>query len=138
MTYTVVAYLAYLAIALPITVWVVRALGHHGGVFLVDVFPGQEELAASINALLKIGAYLVSLGFVLLFLRTSGEVASPKELVEEISWKIGVVLLVLGGMHLLNVRVFQSVRRRKWLETNRPVAPAAPAAPAPMYPPAAR
>ncbi|MEJ3657080.1 hypothetical protein WEH80_29365 [Actinomycetes bacterium KLBMP 9759] len=136
MTYTVVTYLAYLVIALPITVWVVRALGHHGGVFLLDVFPGQEALAGSVNALLKIGAYLVSLGFVLLFLRTSGEVATPKALVEEVSWKIGVVLLVLGVMHLVNVRVFQSVRRRRWLETNRPTALVAPVT-APMYPPAA-
>ena len=45
-------YLLYLAIVVPLTVWVGRALRRHGEVFLVDVFGGDERLARSVNQLL--------------------------------------------------------------------------------------
>ena len=41
MDLTVVAYLLYLAVTIPLTVWVGQALRRHGEVFLVDVFHGD-------------------------------------------------------------------------------------------------
>ncbi len=38
MNWTVGAYVAYLLIAVPITVWVASTLSHNGRVFLADVF----------------------------------------------------------------------------------------------------
>ncbi len=112
MTYTVATYLAYLATAVPITIWVASTLGRNGRVFLADVFHGEDGLADAVNRLLVVGFYLVNLGFVMLYVRVGGEVRDLAGLLETLSVKIGVVLLVLGVIHFVNVMVFSSMRRK--------------------------
>lgn len=112
MTITVLTYLAYLAISVPLTAWVATTLRRNGQVFLIEVFAGEDELAAAVNRLLVVGFYLVNLGFVALFLRVDREVESVQRMIEQLSVKIGITLLVLGGMHLINVSVFSAMRRR--------------------------
>ncbi len=41
MDWTVATYVAYLLVAVPLTVWVARVLSRHGQVFLDDVFSSQ-------------------------------------------------------------------------------------------------
>ena len=49
---------------------------------------------------------------------------SVEQSVEALSVKIGMVLLVLGGMHLFNLFVFSRMRRRKTnIHTQPPVGP---------------
>jgi hypothetical protein len=36
-----------------------------------------------------------------------------REGIEALSWKVGMVLVVLGGMHFFNLYVFSRIRRRK-------------------------
>jgi hypothetical protein len=110
--YIVGSYLAYLAISIAVTVWVAATLHKNGRIFLVDVFHGNTPLADSVNRLLVVGFYLINLGYVALALRTSELVNTPRQAVELVSDKIGVVLLVLGGMHFLNLYVFSRLRRR--------------------------
>ena len=112
MNWTVGAYVAYLLIAVPITVWVASTLSHNGRVFLADVFESKHELADAVNKLLVVGFYLLNLGFVMLYLRGGGEVADLTGLFETLSVKIGIVMLVLGVIHFVNVMVFSSMRRR--------------------------
>ena len=103
-------YFVYLAISIALTVWVARTLFKHGRIFLVDVFAGNEGIADSVNHLLVVGFYLINLGFIAFFLK-SGEVVNTAQVaVEFLSTKIGVVVLVLGGMHFLNLGVFAKVR----------------------------
>ena len=71
----VVAYLLYLAVAVPLTIWVGRALRRHGELFLIDVFGGDERLAHSVNQLLVIGFYLLNFGFLSNFMASSAESA---------------------------------------------------------------
>ncbi|HTF90958.1 MAG TPA: hypothetical protein VK843_21240 [Planctomycetota bacterium] len=108
----VVTYLIYLALSIALTVWVARTLHRNGKVFLVDVFGGNEDLASSVNHLLVVGFYLVNLGFISLTLRTSLQVLGARDSIELLSSKVGMVLVVLGCMHLFNVYVFNSFRRR--------------------------
>src|SRR5438093_11124798 len=98
-TATVWTYLAYLAISVALTIWVARTLHKNGRIFLVDSFLGNEPLADSVNHLLVVGFYLVNIGFVTLALKYGAVVASAQEMVETLSTKVGLVLLVLGGMH---------------------------------------
>jgi hypothetical protein len=35
-----------------------------------------------------------------------------RESIEALSWKVGLVLVVLGGMHFFNLYVFSRIRRR--------------------------
>src|SRR5688572_29113149 len=114
----VVTYLIYLAISIALTIWVARTLYKNGKVFLVDVFRGNEVLATSVNHLLVVGFYLVNLGFISLTLRTHYQVLGARDSIELLSSKVGMVLVVLGGMHLFNVYVFNSFRRRA-MQTER-------------------
>ena len=103
-------YIIYLAISIALTVWVARTLLKHGRIFLVDVFAGNEAIADSVNHLLVVGFYLINVGFISFFLKTEDPVATVKAAIELLSMKIGVVVLVLGGMHFLNLGVFAKVR----------------------------
>jgi hypothetical protein len=134
MNMTVTTYLVYLAIAVPLTIWVARTLSLNGRIFLVDVFHGNEDFADAVNRLLVVGFYLINLGFVTLFLRGGDAVVDARELFEQLSVKLGTVMLVLGGLHLANVWVFNAMRRRSRLEqqTTPPVPPNAVVAPGPF------
>ena len=136
MNWTVGAYVAYLLIAVPITVWVASTLSHNGRVFLADVFESKLELADAVNRLLVVGFYLLNLGFVMLYLRGGGEVADLTGLFETLSVKIGIVMLVLGVIHFVNVMVFSSMRRRGRNDAARAQYAQQVPTPYPGYPPA--
>jgi len=121
---TVLTYALYLAIALPLTVWVARNLFHNGRVFLVDCFHGNEPLADSVNRLLVVGFYLINFGFVTLYLKIAEEVVAARGIFEALSAKLGVVLLVLGGMHFFNLLVFTRMRKRAAWDQAPPPFPA--------------
>ncbi|MFH9547236.1 hypothetical protein ACIBAH_17435 [Streptomyces sp. NPDC051445] len=132
---TVIAYVVYLVISIGLTVWVARTLSHHGRIFLADVLQGNEKLADAVNHLLVVGFYLVNLGFVALYLSGDDTIEDTRGIFEALSTKLGVVLLVLGAMHLANVYVLNRIRRRGVMEREQvpPVGPqgwTAPSAPA--------
>ncbi|MEU4525387.1 hypothetical protein [Amycolatopsis sp. NPDC024027] len=108
----IVAYALYLLLSIPLTVLVARTLSKHGRTFLTEVFADSPGLANAVNQLLVVGFYLVSLGFVTLFLTSSTRELTARGVFELLSVKIGTVALVLGVMHLLNVLVFNGIRRR--------------------------
>ena len=103
-------YTVYLAITLSVTVWVGRSLFRGGRGFLIEIFSGNTTLADAINRLLLVGFYLVSLAFVSLTLKTASRSGSLSESIELLGDKIGLVLLVLGVMHFINLVVFKRVR----------------------------
>ena len=125
MDLTVVAYVIYLLISVALTIWVARTLSRNGRVFLADVLHGNEKLADAVNHLLVVGFYLVNLGFVTLYLKNSEGVADARGLFDALSSKVGVVLLVLGMLHLGNVYVLNKIRRRGIMEREQtpPVPP---------------
>ena len=108
----VVTYSAYLAISILLTIWVAHTLHKNGRVFLVEVFGGDESLADSVNHLLVVGFYLVNFGYVSLALKIGGEILNTQQAIEALSWKLGLVLLVLGGMHFGNLLIFQRIHRK--------------------------
>jgi hypothetical protein len=120
----VVSYAFYLAISIALTIWVAHTLHKNGRIFLVDVFHGNESLADSVNHLLVVGFYLINLGYVSLALKLGYDVRNAREGIEALSWKIGMVLVVLGGMHFFNLFIFSRMRRRASLvDAPPPVAP---------------
>src|SRR5476651_1129842 len=108
---TVWLYLIYLVISILLTVWVARTLHNNGRIFLVDCFGGNEPMADSVNHLLVVGFYLINFGYVTLALKTDAPPADTQQVIENLSGKVGVVLLVLGGMHFLNLFVFSKMRK---------------------------
>lgn len=128
-----VMYLVYLAVSIVLTVWVGRTLFRNGLVFLEDSL-GSVRLAQSVNHLLVVGFYLLNLGYVSVALRVGGPVSSATAALEELSLKLGLVLLVLGAVHFFNLLVLSRVRHRR---QRQPVAPQpvyADLPPAPPFP----
>ncbi len=123
MTIGITTYLIYLAISIALTVWVARTLHKNGRVFLVDVFHGNEQLADSVNHLLVVGFYLINFGYVSLSLKLGYAVSTAQEGIEALSVKVGMVLLVLGGMHFFNLFIFSRMRRRSSGQSSPPVGP---------------
>ena len=115
-----ITYLIYLAISVGLTAWVANTLHKNGRLFLVDVFRGNGELADSVNHLLVVGFYLINLGYISFALKLGYDVANARESIEALSHKIGTVLVVLGGMHFLNLYIFSAIRRRAVLEDAPP------------------
>ena len=123
----VLTYAAYVALAVPITLWVGSTLRRNGRVFLLDVFDGDEDLASAVNHLLVVGFYLVNLGYVAIALKTSDVVVDAVSAIEALSVKVGTVVLVLGVLHLANLYVLNRLRRRAQAQlrgaSRPPVAP---------------
>jgi hypothetical protein len=116
-------YAFYIALSVCLTVWVARTLHKNGRVFLVEVFHGDEKIADSVNHLLVVGFYLINLGYVTLALKIGGQIDSLRGGIEALSWKVGLVLLVLGGMHFFNLFVFSRIHRRPAFIHGRAPAP---------------
>lgn len=112
MSIIVWTYLVYITLSIVLTVWVAQTLYKNGRIFLIDVFRGDESLADSVNHLLVVGFYLINLGYVSLALKLTGEIETAREGIEALSWKVGLVLLVLGGMHFFNLFIFSRIHRR--------------------------
>ncbi len=110
--YIVHVYLAYLVLSIAITIWVARTLHRTGRTFLVDAFHGETELADSINHLLVVGFYLINLGWIVSSLNTYQQVDTVRVAIELLSYKVGLVMLVLGVVHFFNLFLFTRIRRR--------------------------
>jgi len=116
MNYIIITYMLYLALTISITIWVARTLFRNGKIFLIDIFHGNKELADSVNNLLLVGFYLVNLGYAIYTLQVTGDVTNAQEVIEKLSIKIGLIILILGGMHFFNLYIFFTLRKRAMME----------------------
>ena len=119
-----IAYALYLIITLAITIWVARTLSRNGKVFLVQCFGHNEELANSTNHLLVVGFYLVNIGFITLTLSIGTEPTTPAEAIRFLSSKVGLAVIVLGGMHFFNMSAIAHFGRKvnEWFSDQRAAA----------------
>ncbi len=112
MNYFILTYAFYVLISVALTVWVANVLFKNGRVFLIDIFHGNNELADSVNKLLIVGFYLINVGYMCLALKETNAITNLQVVVEVLSFKIGWIILILGGMHFLNLIVFYKLRNR--------------------------
>ena len=132
--FVVGSYVGYLVISIGLTVWVAKSLSKNGKVFLVDSFLGHAELADSVNHLLVVGFYLINIGYVSLALKYGEKPTDLTTAIEALSTKVGMVLIVLGGMHFFNLYIFSKMRRRGMVRSQKPpVLPDAFIDPVPNY-----
>jgi hypothetical protein len=112
MNYFILTYTVYLAISIALTIWVAKVLFKNGRIFLVDIFHGNVLLADSVNKLLVVGFYLINFGYMSLALKEGGNISNAQVVVEVLSFKLGWIILILGGMHFLNLTIFFKLRTR--------------------------
>ena len=112
MDYTILAYSLYLLLTISLTVWVARTLFNNGKVFLLEIFQGENELAVSVNKLLVVGFYLINIGYAVYTLDNMGNVADAVTMMKKLSRSVGMIILILGGMHFFNLFVLFEMRKR--------------------------
>lgn len=119
MNYYILTYAVYLFASILLTIWVASVLFKNGRIFLVDIFHGNTPLADSVNRLLVVGFYLINIGYMSLALKEASRIPGVQEVVEVLSYKLGSIILILGGMHFFNLMVFFKLRNRAQLQTKR-------------------
>ncbi len=72
--------------------------------------PRRESSRRSTNHLLVVGFYLMNLGFILLTLQFGKEPATVPEMFRFLSSKVGLAVVVLGGMHFFNMHRSLEIR----------------------------
>lgn len=119
-----ISYVLYLIITLAITIWVARTLSKNGEVFLIQCFGQNEQLARSTNHLLVVGFYLINIGFITLTLSLGAEPTTIPEAIRFLSSKVGLAVIVLGGMHFFNMGAISHFGRKVngWIEDRQAVA----------------
>lgn len=105
-------YLVYATLAVGLVVYLARTLRTNGAVFLVDVFD-DDNLAHSVNHLLVVGFYLLNLGYAFLLFQLQPSYATLTEAFNQLTVKIGWLLLSLGLIHLFNMFVFWRIRTHR-------------------------
>ncbi|MCE2926258.1 MAG: hypothetical protein LW823_01230 [Rickettsiales bacterium] len=110
-----VSYIIYLSLSIVIAIWVGQTLSRNGRVFLVENFEGNEALADSVNHLLLVGFYLINFGFISLALKYGDKPETIHQVIEFLSTKIGLVIMLLGAMHFFNMRALIKFRHFKWM-----------------------
>lgn len=112
MNQVIITYMLYLTISICLTIWVAKTLFKNGKIFLVDIFHGNKELADSVNNLLLVGFYLINLGYAVYTLQVTRDITNAREIIEMLSLKIGLIILLLGCMHFLNLYIFFTLRKK--------------------------
>lgn len=112
MNIIIICYLIYITLSVALTIWVARTLHRNGRVFLLQAFHGDETMADSVNHLLVVGFYLINIGYIALMMRYGTKPTTVQDACEFLSTKLGLVMLVLGGMHFFNMYNFDKMRRK--------------------------
>ena len=115
MNYTIASYCFYVLITFVVIVQAGQTLYKSGHCFLVNVFH-DVLLAESINKLLLLGYYLLNIAYVLLVLQTETQASNTQTMMELVSQKAGLIILLLAGMHFFNLFVFTLWRRYEALK----------------------
>jgi hypothetical protein len=112
MNYFILTYSIYLLVSILLTIYVANVLFKNGRIFLVEIFENNEALADSVNRLLVVGFYLVNIGYVSLALKENLPIDSIQVVIERLSYKVGIIILILGAMHFMNLFVFFNLRKK--------------------------
>jgi len=109
---TTANYIMYLVLSVFTVAYISSTLNRDGRTFLLEGFEGNNGLAYAISRLLMAGVYLVSLGFVLLRMRTRVQIETFEEMLVYQAEGLGLILLVLGVGHFFSVNVVLRIARR--------------------------
>jgi hypothetical protein len=120
MNYMMLTYISYLLLSIGITIWVATTLFKNGKIFLIDIFYGNEILANSVNNLLLTGFYLINLGYAIYTLQVTSVISNMQLVIEILSIKIGLIILILGGMHFFNLYILFKLRKKALVEKTLP------------------
>ena len=109
-TLVLIAYAIYLPISIGLTTFVSQHLFKNSKIFMLDIFNQKSEIALATNKLFKIGFYLLNIGFALKIIKIYS-ISNYRELVEDLSTKIGGFSIYLGVVMVLFIFFFLKGRK---------------------------
>lgn len=105
-------YIVYLIIGILVTFFVGRDLHRKGYNLILDLF-GHEEFTRTINNILLVLYYLLNMGYISITLINIGEITTIIDLIEKLSIRVGLILFMLGSLHINNIITLQILSKRK-------------------------
>lgn len=103
MNLNLVAYSVFIGMMVFIIVVVGKICYKNGNIFVAQLIPGHLELCQQINKILLIGYYLVNIGYCAVNLSFWQTITSLPMLLEVISLKMAGIIIILSGLHYLNI-----------------------------------
>ncbi|MFN0293861.1 hypothetical protein [Pedobacter helvus] len=103
-----IGYGIFIALMVFIILVVGKICYRNGNVFVAQLIPGHIELCQQINKALLIGYYLVNLGYCAVNLSFWQHISTMPMLVEVISIKMAGIIIILCGLHYLNIYVLMT------------------------------
>lgn len=85
----------------------------NGRPFLINTFSGNTTVADAVNKFLLSGYYLTNIGYTVIALKVWIKVESPIQLLNVLSYKVGVIVLTLGIMHFVNIISLVAIGKHK-------------------------
>lgn len=113
MNFNLIGYSIYLLVTGYVTVIVGYGFYKNGIHLIVDLFRGNTEAAGAMNTILLIGYYLVNIGYLALSIQTWPVIDNATILIDMLYRKVGVILLVLGVLHVNNIVCLHILAKRK-------------------------
>ncbi len=110
--FNLIAYTVYAILTYLITVRV-GWLCYKNGLYFVELAVEEAHLAVSVNKLLLLGYYLINLGYITLMIYSWEPIRAWQQLVESLSQKTGLIVLILGTMHFLNIFVLYLFSKKR-------------------------
>lgn len=114
------SYLIYLPITLFITIWVGKELHKNGRPLMQKAFNrfGYESWVSPVNNSLLIGYYLLNIGNLLVFINTWDEIETAEQMIKAIAENIGIIITLLGIIHVFNLSVLLIINFKSNLNNN--------------------
>lgn len=103
MSLNLIGYSIFIVLMVFIIVVVGKICYRNGNVFVAELIPGHLELCQQINKVLLIGYYLINIGYCAVNLSFWQVISSTPMLVEVISLKMAGIIIILSGLHYLNI-----------------------------------
>jgi hypothetical protein len=111
--YATAYYILYGVTCTALVAGLARILHWAGDVFLQDAFRDRPDLVRAVGRLLDIGFYLVSVGYVSMTYRSWVGFTRAADVADVLATKLGVLLLLLGFLHVFNILVLAIFRGRQ-------------------------
>lgn len=105
MNLNLIGYFVFIGLMVFIILVVGKICYRNGNVFVAELIPGHLELCQQINKSLLIGYYLVNIGYCAVNLSFWQLISSMPMLVEVIATKMAGIIIILSGLHYLNIYV---------------------------------
>ena len=104
-----IAYIIYLGITFFITIRVGWICYKNGEPYIYAQLP-DKHWVKPLNKLLLTGYYLLNLGFATLTIHNWVTITTPGQLFLLLVHKIGLIMVILGSMHYLNIYVINKIK----------------------------